>query len=99
MVWDERLRVMIAQVAVGLFARREPRESFFDFARALLGDVRRKNSWQLADHVGHERAYRFEWLLGRAKWDADVLRDRVRDLVVEHLGEADAVLIVDDTSA
>jgi hypothetical protein len=31
-------------------------------------------------------AYRLEWLLGGAKWDADVLRDRVRDYVVATLG-------------
>ena len=65
--------------------------------RGLLADVPRKNSWQLAEHVGHGSAYRLEWLLGGAKWDAEVLRDRVREYVVATLGAEDGVLIADDT--
>jgi hypothetical protein len=34
-------------------------------------------------------------LLGRAQWDADEVRDRLRAFVVDSLGERDAVLIVD----
>jgi SRSO17 transposase len=36
-------------------------------------------------------------LLGRAQWDADALRDVVRDYVVETLAAPDAVLVVDET--
>ena len=36
-------------------------------------------------------------LLGRAAWDADEVRDDLRAYVVEHLGEAEGVLIVDET--
>ncbi len=36
-------------------------------------------------------------LLGRSQWDADKLRDEVRDYVVESLGDSDGVLIVDET--
>jgi len=36
-------------------------------------------------------------LLGRSRWDADALRDRVRADVIEALGEADGVLVVDET--
>jgi SRSO17 transposase len=75
----------------------EPRATFADLVRGLLADVPRKNSWQLAEHVGHGSAYRLEWLLGGAKWDAEVLRDRVRDYVVATLGAEDGVLIADDT--
>src|SRR6185436_2265805 len=50
-----------------------------------------------AEHVGHGSAHRLEWLLGGAKWDADALRDRVREYVVASLGAEDAVLIADDT--
>ena len=49
------------------------------------------------EHVGHGSAYRLEWLLNGAKWDADALRDRVRDYVVATLGAEDGVLIADDT--
>lgn len=36
-------------------------------------------------------------LLSRASWDADGVRDDIRDFVVEHLGNQDAVLVVDET--
>ena len=79
-----------------MFTRPEPRATFADLVRGLLADVPRKNSWQLAEHVGHGSAYRLEWLLNGAKWDADALRDRVRDYVVASLGAEDGVLIADD---
>ncbi|GGN29977.1 hypothetical protein GCM10011609_87440 [Lentzea pudingi] len=34
---------------------------------------------------------------GRAAWDVEGVRDELRDYVIEHLGEPDGVLIVDDT--
>src|SRR5215207_10129456 len=36
-------------------------------------------------------------LLGRAQWEADALRDVVRDYVVATLADPDAVLVVDET--
>ena len=34
---------------------------------------------------------------GRRDWDADALRDIVRDYVIEHLADDDAVLVIDET--
>jgi len=84
--WDAALSDLTAGIAGPLFNRPEPRETFADFVRGLLADVSRKNSWQLADHLGHRNPGRLEWLLNGAAWDDDVLRDRVRDYVGEHLG-------------
>src|SRR5215216_1559598 len=36
-------------------------------------------------------------LLGRSRWEAETLRDRVRADVIEALGDADGVLVVDET--
>jgi SRSO17 transposase len=36
-------------------------------------------------------------LLARAVWDADAVRDDLRDYVVEHLGDPEAVLVIDET--
>src|SRR5260370_42278800 len=36
-------------------------------------------------------------VLGRDRWDADALRDLVRDYVTEHLADDNAVLVVDET--
>ena len=97
--WDAELSALTERIARPMFTRPEPRSTFGDLVRALLADVPRKNSWQLADHIGHIKAHRFEWLLNGAKWDADALRDEVRAYVLKHLGRADGVLIADDTSA
>jgi SRSO17 transposase len=59
--------------------------------------VERKNSWQLAESIGDATPYGIQRLLGRARWDADAVRDDLQKYVVEHLGEADGVLIVDET--
>ncbi|HET6704321.1 IS701 family transposase [Amycolatopsis sp.] len=99
MAWAEDLDALTSRIAGPLFTRPEPRATFADLVRGLLADVPRKNSWQLADHMGHKNAYRFEWLLNGAKWDADLLRDEIRAYVVAHLGESDGVLIADDTQA
>lgn len=97
--WDAELTALTERIAAPLFTRPEPRQALADPVRALLADVPHKNSRQLADHIGHATAYRFEHLLGRAKWDADALRNEVRSYVPAHPGHDDAVAITDDTAA
>jgi SRSO17 transposase len=36
-------------------------------------------------------------LLGRAVWDHDGVRDDLRAYLVEHLGDPEAVLVIDET--
>jgi hypothetical protein len=67
MGWDQDLRALTERIAGPLFTRPEPRGSFGDLVRGLLADVPRKNSWQLADHVGHGSAHRLEWLGERSE--------------------------------
>jgi SRSO17 transposase len=67
------------------------------FLDALLGPERRKTGWMRAEAAGDPGPWRQQALLGRAQWDADALRDVVRDDVVETLAAPDAVLVVDET--
>ena len=67
------------------------------YLRGLLGSAWRKNSWQLAEDTGDQSPYGIQHLLGRARWDADAVRDDLREYVVENLGDEGAVLIVDET--
>ncbi|GAA4492580.1 IS701 family transposase [Gluconacetobacter tumulicola] len=67
------------------------------FLETLLGNEPRKTGWMRAEAAGDPGPWRQQALLGRGHWDADALRDVVRDHVVEHLGDADAVLVVDET--
>jgi SRSO17 transposase len=79
------------------FARAEPRQRAMAYLRGLISPIERKNGWQLAEYAGEKQPYGMQHVLGRAVWSADAVRDDLRTYVVEHLGEADAVLVVDET--
>jgi SRSO17 transposase len=65
--------------------------------RGLLSGAERKNGWQLAETAGHATPYGLQHLLGRARWDADAVRDALRGYVLDTLAADDAVLVVDET--
>src|SRR5207247_7622227 len=81
----------------GRFARPEPRRRARAFMAGLLAELPRKNCWTIAEHIGDATPDGLQHLLGRAVWDADAVRDDVRDYVLEHLGDPEAVLVVDET--
>ena len=68
------------------------------FLEGLLGDEQRKTGWMRAEAAGDPGPWRQQAILGRRDWDADALRDIVRDYVIEHLADDDAVLVIDETS-
>jgi len=67
------------------------------YLRGLLSQVDRKNSWQLAEAVGADTPHGFQRLLGRARWDANEVRNDLQRYVVKHLGDSQGVLIIDET--
>src|SRR2546421_7905719 len=79
------------------FARVEPRRRARAFVLGLLSGLRRKNCWTIAEQSGDATPDGMQHLLAAARWDAGAVRDDVRAYVVEHLGSADAVLVVDET--
>ncbi len=88
----------------GLMDRLEQRFSRCDllrqaecYLRGLLSQVERKNSWQLAEATGADTPHGFQRLLGRARWNADDVRDDLQHYVAEHLGAPEGVLIIDET--
>lgn len=81
----------------GLFKRSEPRQRCLAYLQGLLSGVPRKNGWQLAQWMGEATPDGVQHLLERAHWSADAARDVLREYVVEQLGDANAVLIVDET--
>ena len=54
-----------------------------------------KNSWQLAELAEADSRLGFQRLMGRARGDADVVRDDLPNYVVDHLGNSEGVLIID----
>ncbi|MEV4248760.1 IS701 family transposase [Streptosporangium canum] len=81
----------------GRFGRVEPRRTAGAYVRGLLADIERKNCWQLAEQAGLTGPQAMQRLLRTARWDAEAVRDDVRAYVLEHLGAAGGVLIVDET--
>jgi SRSO17 transposase len=94
--WAAGLGALHARIA-GRFARAEPRRRALAYLRGLLGNVGRKNGWQLAEHAGEATPDGMQRLLATADWDPDRVRDDLRAYVVEHLGDPGAVLVVDET--
>jgi SRSO17 transposase len=81
------------------FARAEPRRRVLAYLRGLLGNVGRKNGWQLAEHAGEATPDGMQRLLATACWDPDLIRDDLRAYVIEQLGDPGGVLVVDETGS
>ncbi len=90
------LEELFGQVA-GRFYRVEPRRRARAYVRGLLAPLAGKNGWTLAEAAGDLTPDGMQRLLNAAAWDADGVRDDLRDYAVSHLGERDGVLIVDET--
>ncbi|MFE1600902.1 IS701 family transposase [Methylobacterium sp. ID0610] len=80
-----------------LFAAPSVAASANAFLDGLLGGERRKTGWMRAEAAGDPGPWRQQAILGRSHWDADALRDVVRDLVIETLASPDATLVLDET--
>ena len=94
--WQVSFDSVMARIA-GRFIRVEPRRTARAFVTGLLAGLPRMNCWTLAEHAGDVTPDKMQRLLARACWDADRVRDDVRDVAVEHLGDAGAMLVVDET--
>jgi SRSO17 transposase len=94
--WAEGLHVLAERLAPR-FRRAEVRERARRYLAGLVAPVERKNGWHLAEHLGERHPRGVQRLLDAAQWDADAVRDDLRAYVVEHLGEAGGVLVVDET--
>jgi SRSO17 transposase len=80
------------------FCRSEARERARRYLAGLLRRVERKNGWQMAEAIGERDPQGVQRLLNSARWDANEVRDDLREYVVEHLGDEESgVLIVDET--
>jgi SRSO17 transposase len=94
--WAAGLDGLHARIA-GRFVRAEPRRRALAYLRRLLGNVDRKNGWQLAEHAGERTPDGMQRLVSTADWDPDLVRNDLCAYVVEHLGDAAGVLVVDET--
>lgn len=95
-IWDNQLQHLHQRIGPR-FSRAEARRRSLAYLKALAGPCERKNGWQLAELTGEVSPDGVQRLLNQAHWDADAVRDDLREYVVEHLGDPQAVLVVDET--
>jgi SRSO17 transposase len=95
-LWASSLRDVKARMRP-LFTQDRVAASAGLFLDGLLGPERRKTGWMRAEAAGDAGPWRQQAILGRGWWDADALRDIVRDYALETLADPDAVLVVDET--
>jgi SRSO17 transposase len=95
-LWCAELRRVKAQLG-SLFAHPSIAASAAAFLDGLLGSERRKTGWIRAEAAGDPGPWRQQAVLGRSHWDADALRDLVREYALETLTSPDAVLVLDET--
>jgi SRSO17 transposase len=95
-LWSAELRAVKTQIQP-LFRHASVAASAAAFLDGLLGPERRKTGWMRAEAAGDPGPWRQQAVLGRSRWDADALRDLVRDYALETLAAPDAVLVIDET--
>src|ERR1700682_2522041 len=93
-LWASSLRDIKGRIRP-LFTQERVAASASLFLDGVLGDERRKTGWMRAEAAGDPGPWRQQALLGRGRWNADDLRDMVREYVMEHLADDNAVLVVD----
>jgi SRSO17 transposase len=95
-LWASSLRDVKGRMRP-LFTQERVAASAGAFLDGLLGAERRKTGWMRAEAAGDPGPWRQQAVLGRGRWDADALRDVVRDYALETLADPDAVLVLDET--
>jgi SRSO17 transposase len=92
---------LMAQFA-SCFARRETRLTCKDMVHGLLSELEDRNCWTLAEAAGHDRPYRMQHLLSRARCDEQQMLDAAAGWAIGHFSAGqdggDAVLVVDETA-
>jgi SRSO17 transposase len=94
--WSKELERLHRRIAPR-FYRSEVRARSRRYLEGLLSQIRRKNGWQVAEHAKEKTPDGMQRLVSTARWDADGVRDDLRDYVLEHLEHPQAVLVLDET--
>ena len=95
-LWCVELRQVKAHLKT-LFAHPSVATSAAAFLDGLLGPERRKTGWMRAEAAGDPGPWRQQAVLGRSHWNADALREMVREYALETLASPGAVLVIDET--
>jgi SRSO17 transposase len=94
--WQSEFSAVLDRIAPR-FRRYEPLRHAGELMAGLVTGLDRKNCWTIAEHRGALTPDGLQHLLARASWDADDVRDDLRDYVIDAFGDPGAILVVDET--
>lgn len=94
--WQTQFLAVLDRIAPR-FRRFEPLRRAGELMSGMVSGLDRKNCWTIAEHRGSDTPDGLQHLLARAIWDADAVRDDLRDYVVDAFGDPGAILVVDET--
>src|SRR3954470_4517366 len=95
-LWASSLRDSKARMR-RLFTQERVAASAGQFLDGLLGPERRKTGWTRAEAAGDPGPRPQQGIIRPGRWEADALREVVRDYALETLADAEAVLVLDET--
>src|SRR5687768_1574596 len=94
--WAGALEKLVAGLASRFYREAGVRRAL-SYLRGLLAPLERKNSWHLAEAAGDVSPAAMQDFLTRTRWDVEGVRDDLQAYAVEHLGDPQAVLVLDET--
>jgi SRSO17 transposase len=94
--WESDLQDLFTRMCP-LYYRTESRLHARQYMRGLLSDLKRKNGWTIAEHVGETEPKPLQRFLNLSPWDVGKLLDLNRDYAMEHLASPKAILVADPT--
>jgi len=93
-VWTKLFDTLCERIGP-CFTRPETRAGVKAYLRGLLSPIERKNGWQLAEEAGLSTPYSMQYLLNRAVWDSDAVREQLQGYVRERIAGPDGMLVID----
>lgn len=95
-VWDREFAALGERITP-LFYRPESQGHALQYLRGLLSPLQRKNGWTMAEFAGEREPKALQRFLNLTPWNADLMRDLVRDYAMERFSDPGGVLIADPT--
>jgi SRSO17 transposase len=97
--WLDRLQGELRGALAPVFAQARSRLTAFAYIGAVLaGPGDRKSCWQLAERAGHATPWRMQALLAEHAWQWEAALKALQRFILAHLGDRQAVLVVDETA-
>ena len=94
--WSAEFKELTDRLS-GLFVHPKSRRHARQYLEGLLAPIERKNGWTIAEYVGEKEPKAMQRFLNLANWDADAVRDFVREYAMQNLADPRGVLIADPT--